>query len=310
MQSNQSAIIDPTAAIMQQAPTNNAIAAISQSAAATETLASIWVAKQFPRNVDQIAREMRQTCSRPSLAEVSTYAFERGGSKIEGPSIRLAEALLSIWSNAEAGWTELSRTTDPKTGITTSQCIAWCFDKQTNVRRQIAFTVPHTRDKNANKNGQKQMTRQPLTSERDIYEMCANVASRRVRACILQVLPGWLVDEALAICRQTLQQDSTPTGPDKLHNLVSAFQTFRVTQAQIESYLKKPINQATNEDIYTLRKIYTTLRDGAADPVDYFSEPPKSSRPVDPIAPITDDIPEFEPPIHQPVRRTIPTTLL
>lgn len=121
-----------------------------------------------------------------------------------GPSIRLAEALIGAWGNAEAGWKEVARHWDPKgadgNGCNVSECLAYCFDKETNVRREIAFSVPHTRDKNeTDSKGKKtgKMLRVALDNERDVYELCANMASRRIRACILQVLPGWLTDEAL-----------------------------------------------------------------------------------------------------------------
>ena len=294
---NQAAPLVPT-----PTPSNgNAIAAIASNAAATEALASIWIAKQFPRDYASVTSKMRQACSRPALAQVSTYSFKRGGSAVEGPSIRLAEALLSAWGNAEAGWKELSRSYDPKQDCTVSQCIAWCYDKEENLRREIAFTVPHTRDKNENRGGQKVMRRIPLESERDIYELCANMASRRIRACILEVLPGWLTDEAMATCRQTLASDNTPLS-DRQQNMLAAFQELGVNKSQIENMLGKSLQETTNADIINLGKIYNAIKDGAALVRDYFdiSKPRQVDiKPVDPSAPINDQIPGF-PPVQQP----------
>ena len=60
---------------------------------AQEVQGAIFMAKQFPR--DQMDARLRITkmCERKSLAAVSQYTFPRGGQKVNGPSIRLAEAI-------------------------------------------------------------------------------------------------------------------------------------------------------------------------------------------------------------------------
>ena len=132
---------------------------MTSNAAVTSVLASIWIAKQFPRDLAEVTARMNQACSRLTLAQSATYAFPRGGTTVEGPSIRLAEALIGAWGNAEAGWKELGRHWDPKgadgKGCMVSECVAFCFDKETNVRREISFTVNHTRDKNEYEGGKK-----------------------------------------------------------------------------------------------------------------------------------------------------------
>ena len=186
---------------VQASAGSGALAAMTSNAAVTSVLASIWIAKQFPRNLAEVTLRMKQACDQPKLAQSATYSYPRGNTTVTGPSIRLAEALIGAWGNAEAGWKEVARHWDPKgadgSGCNVSECLAYCFDKETNVRREIAFSVPHTRDKNEYEGGRKVMKRVALDSERDIYELCANMASRRIRACILQVLPGWLTDEAM-----------------------------------------------------------------------------------------------------------------
>ena len=41
------------------------------------------------------------------------------------------------------------------------------------------------------------------TEDRDIYELEANMSARRIRACILQMIPGDVTDAAVAACRMT-----------------------------------------------------------------------------------------------------------
>lgn len=59
---------------------------------------------------------------------------------------------------------------------------AYAWDLETNTRRTTHFEVFHIRD---TKQGPK-----ILTEERDIYETIANQASRRMRGCILQLIPA------------------------------------------------------------------------------------------------------------------------
>ena len=102
---------------------------MTSNAAVTSVLASIWIAKQFPRDLVEVTARMNQACSRLTLAQSATYALPRGGTTVEGPSIRLAEALIGAWGNAEAGWKEVARHWDPKgadgSGCNVSECLAY-----------------------------------------------------------------------------------------------------------------------------------------------------------------------------------------
>ncbi len=116
----------------------NALAAITTSAEVTEILASIHIAKCFPRNIAEVGNIVKANCERYSFAQAATYAYPRGGQTVTGPSIRLAEMLLAVWGNAEAGWREVGRHWDKDAlegeGCMVSECLAFCFDKQTNTK--------------------------------------------------------------------------------------------------------------------------------------------------------------------------------
>lgn len=76
---------------------------------------------------------------RPQLAETAIYAYARGGTNIQGPSIRLAEAIAQQWGNMQFGIRELSN----QGGKSEVQAFAW--DVETNTRREVTFSVPHIR---------------------------------------------------------------------------------------------------------------------------------------------------------------------
>lgn len=242
-----------------------ALASIAGNAEVMGELASIYIAKSFPRDLTEVTRKMRSACSRKALAEAATYSYPRGGQTVTGPSIRLAEALASAYGNIEAGWRELGRHRDRESGFTVSECEAFCFDKESNIRRKIQFTVPHVREKRKGD--------EALTSERDIYELCANMASRRIRACVLQVLPGFLVDEALALCDETLRKaDGGKPMADRVRDMAAKFAELGVTKEMLEAKLEHGLETCIQAELLSLGRTYNALRDGQVRVTDVFPE--------------------------------------
>lgn len=254
--------INPLAMMAQG---GNALAAVTSNEKVVETLASIFIAKNFPRNLAQVTANMTAATSRVSLAQKAVYTYPRGGTSVEGPSVHLADALLGAWGNAESGWTEVNRHKDPKKGCMVSECVAYAFDKETNNKHNIAFSVPHWRD--TKKGGY------PLTDERDIYELCANMAARRRRAAILRVLPAWLVEEALENCNNTLRTaDGNVPMADRIRRMEAKFAAIGITKAQLEAKLGHKLEATTINELVTLGKHFNAIEGGHAR-VDELFEP-------------------------------------
>ena len=51
------------------------------------------IAKKFPRDEVESYNRILRSCQRKSLAESAMYEYPRGGTKVTGPSIRLAETM-------------------------------------------------------------------------------------------------------------------------------------------------------------------------------------------------------------------------
>lgn len=223
---------------------------------------AIVMAKKFPRDQLKAERRILDACKRKGLAETSQYSFSRGGQTVDGPSIRLAEVLAQNWGNLEYGITEIDRAG----GVSTME--AFCWDLETNVRKTQQFQVSHVRD---TKKGRKQ-----LTDERDVYEMTANQGSRRVRGCILAIIPGDVVDAAVAQCEATLKAaaGSKPL-KDRIAEMVKMFEGFGVSQELIEKRISHPltVDRVTETEMAQLRKIYVAIQDKVASAGDYFAIP-------------------------------------
>ena len=218
--------------------------------------AQMIIAQTCPRNIAVVQQKIDTACSRLQLAAYASYSYQRGGTDINGPSIRLAEALLNAYGNSKAGF-EITAQTEKESTVR-----AYAFDMETNTLMERTFVVPHRRDTKA---GSK-----TLTDARDIYEAVANQAARRVRACILAIIPADLQEYAVQKCNETVARNVKIT-PDTLDNLLAAFSTFGVSKAQIEAFIQRHLEAITVTQYLRLRSMYTALKDGLAKPEEMFA---------------------------------------
>lgn len=237
---------------------------IEQQRAVSEVQGAIVLAKRFPRNQIEAMDRISVTCQRPGLAEQALYSYARGGTEITGPSIRLAEAIAQNWQNLQFGIRELEQ----RNGESTVE--AFCWDVETNVRQVKAFQVKHER--HTKKGNYK------LEDPRDIYEAVANQGARRLRACILGIIPGDVIDAAVGQCEQTLKSKAD-TSPDALKKLVDVFAGMKVTKEQIEKRIQRRLDTITPAQLIQLRKIYNSLKDGMSAPADWFEATTADAKP-------------------------------
>ncbi|MEH7078476.1 hypothetical protein V7101_07575 [Bacillus velezensis] len=225
---------------------------------AQEVQAAMIIAKKFPRDVFAAFDRIKKACERRLLAENAVYEYPRGGTKVSGPSIRLAEALAQNWGNIDYGIMELEQ----KAGESSVMAYAW--DLETNTRQTKIFTVKHERKAKG--------TVTKLNDARDIYEMVANQGARRLRSCILGVIPGDIVDAAVDMCQKTLINGHKEPLEDRLRNALSTFKKeFGITKEMIEEYIGSNVDAFTEQDFLKIGRIYTSLRDGMAKKEDYFN---------------------------------------
>jgi len=229
-----------------------------------EVQAAVIMAKKFPRDEYAAYDRIMQSCERVSLAESALYEYPKGGQKVSGPSIRLAEAIAQAWGNIDFGVVELEQ----RTGMSSMMAYAW--DLETNTRQTKIFTVKHERKARGQINA--------LDDPRDIYEMTANQGARRVRSCILAVIPGDVVDAAVEKCKQTLKNGYKEPLEDRIRKMITAFrEEFQVSKEMIEKLIGCAVEAFTDNDFVRLRSVYKSLRDNMAKREDYFDVPkPKS----------------------------------
>lgn len=87
----------------------SAMATVEEARAVQEVRAALVIAKRFPRDEVEARGRILEACKRPGLAERAMYSYPRGGTRVTGPSIRLAETLARFWGNLSYGIREIER---------------------------------------------------------------------------------------------------------------------------------------------------------------------------------------------------------
>lgn len=238
---------------------NQGTVAVESSRAIAEAQGKLIIAKKFLRDETVAYTKAIQSCQRPKMAQTAFYSYPRGGTTVSGASIRFAEELARCWGNIDYGIKELSR----DDGKSEMQAYAW--DMETNTISVQNFTNPHYREVNGKM--------KKLTSDRDIYEINANMASRRLRARILAVLPNWFVEDCINECKKTLAgQNDTPL-IDRVRNMLVQFEKLSVTREMLEKRLGHLIEATTSEEFVELVGIYNGIKDKQSVVADWFEQP-------------------------------------
>lgn len=235
--------------------------AVEQSRAVAEVLAAVQVAQSCPRDEHRANDEMRRACASSALADRAFYRVPRGGSTVTGPSVHLARELARSWGNMDFGIGELRRDDVAQE----SEMRAWAWDQETNSRSSSTFIVKHQRMAGGRA--------QPLSDLNEIQLNNANVGARRLREAIFAVLPVWYVEEAQALCNQTLNDGKGEPIETRRAKAVERFAELGVTLDQIEGKLLRPLAQWDGRDLGHLTTVWSSLNRGEIDVTDEF--PPR-----------------------------------
>ena len=207
------------------------------------------MAAQRPRDEGRAAALVLQDCEAQGLADEASYLYPRGNTLVQGPSIRLMEAVARRWGNLQWGTIELSRTP------TSATVRAYARDLETNNLAHRDFEVPLIRFT--------QKGSSALTDPRDIYEAIQSQASRRVRACLQQLIPGDIVAQAMNACELRL---AASLGDLNLARgkMVAAFEAIGVSESMLVARLGCPVKDAKPADITRMRRLRNAIQQNEA----------------------------------------------
>ena len=243
-------------------------AAIAAAESAKARIQSAYiVALQKPRNYDNARLKILAACKRPDFAEKCSYTKPVGNGTITGPSIRFAELALREWGN-----------------ITYSNQVV--FDDE-NVRR-ISVTVTDL-ESNATFSKEIQITKtverrsnkgREVLSERlnsygdtvylvratedEVATREAALISKALRNEGLRLIPQEIIEEGMAVARQTVQSRDRKDPDAARKQLTDAFFAYGVKPMELETYLGHSLDQCQPDELQELRSIYAAIRDGEA----------------------------------------------
>lgn len=253
-------IESPYAGQQSNLPAESAGARQMQARESAQIMAMVAMAHRFPRDVIVATDKILNAFTRITLAEKASYQYAKGGTDVSGPSIRAAEAMAQMWGNISMGFSEVSREIG-QDGVPYSWVEAFAWDMEVGNYQPLKFIVRHWRDTKSG--GYK------LKDERDIYELCANQAQRRKRACILALIPGDVVEAAMKQADLTLRTKAD-TSPEAMGRMVEAFSEFGVTKEQIEKRIQRRLDSIQPAQVVMLKRVYASLRDDMSVPGDWF----------------------------------------
>lgn len=226
------------------------------------------VAMKNPRDWDQVRFKLLKECSRPGFAEVARYSKPVGGSKIEGPSIRFAEAALRCMTNISPSsvviWDDEDKriirvsVTDIESNLTYEQDVViaktvernrlqdgqQALSSRTNSRNQIVYTVRATED--------------------DLLNKQAAQVSKALRTQALRLLPGDILEECMDTVLET-QEKRDKADPDAAKKkILDAFAKIGVTPKQLGEYLGHDTAQIVEAELKDLRAVFAAIQQGEA----------------------------------------------
>jgi hypothetical protein len=230
------------------ASVNAGAVSVEQERAVAEAQGQLVLAKKFPRDNSASYAELMESCKMPAFAAVAFYSVPRGGGKVTGPSIRLAEEIARCYGNFSYGHRELSRSA----GKSEVEVYAWDMEKNNRRIRQI--TVEHVID---TRDGPKKMR-----DSKEIDDKISNVASKQVRGLMLALMPKWMVESAIEECRKTLAGNNDEPISVRVRKMTQAFARFGVTTEHLERHLGHKLDDVLADELVDLMGVFNSLKEG------------------------------------------------
>lgn len=249
-----------SSAIERRAETSST--ALAEQAKA-QVQARYIMALQRPRDIMQARQRLLADCKRPLFADAAIY-HKPVGEGLEGPSIRMAEAaaraLTNILTSATAIYDDAQKrivhvsATDLEANIT--------YDMDVMIAKTVERArVPQGRKcigSRINSNGKTTYTIEAIDEE--ILDKEKAHISKAMRTCLLRLVPGDLLDEAIALCYQTLEKKDAEDPDAAVKRMCDAFVEIGVTVEMLASYLGHETSKTTTAEMRRLRGILNAIK--------------------------------------------------
>lgn len=233
---------DGTEIIESSMSNSSALEALNRS----EIDIQIATAHRFPRNIKKCVDEAMSMATRtPETAERMLYSLPRGGKRIEGPSVRLAEIVGSSWGNLRYG----ARVVSVDDKFVTAQ--GACHDLEKNVAANV-----DVRRRITDKNGKRYND--------DMIVVTSNAAcSIALRQAIFKVVPFSLVEQVFEAAKAVAIGDASSLA-DRRQKAVDYFVSkVGIPLDRVLAVLNRlSVEQITLDDLGVLTGLKSAIKEG------------------------------------------------
>lgn len=234
-----------------------ALAALNRS----EIDMQISTAKQYPRSLTNVHRQAMELATLDEeTAATMFYVLPRGGKKLEGPSVRLAEVIGSCWGNLRYASRVVAIDPPKRKGepqFVTAQ--GMCHDLEKNVA--IAW---ETKRRITNKDG--------IRFNDDMIQVTGNAAAAiALREAIFKVVPRALIKPIYEAAKQTAI-GKAESMEAKRQKALGHFSKMGVDEARVLAVLGvKGVDDIGIDELVILRGLATAIKDGETTVDDAFT---------------------------------------
>lgn len=233
--------------------------------AEAEVRACYIMADRRPRSWATVRIKLLDECRRPTFARSARYRKPVGGTSIEGPSIRFAEACLRLAGNAAC-------VANPVFEDRTKRVLAVSvIDYETNARWGTTVTINKVVERK-NPSGRVIVTQRTNTSGGTVFVVEATddellnlqnaLISKAARNHILRLVPGDIIEEAQAVCVEVMQSDDQKDPKAARKRAFDGWAGLGVMPNDLERYYGVGPDGLTNQMLVDSLPLYNAIKDG------------------------------------------------
>lgn len=218
----------------------------------------ISTAKQYPRNLPDILNKIATYATMDTeTAESCFYAISRGGSLIEGVSVRMAEIIASAWGNLRAQTRIIGN--DGRT--ITAQGV--CHDLETNFAVSVEVKRRIT-------------DKQGRTFSDDMQVVTGNAASAiAFRNAVLKVVPKAVTKRVVEDVKRVAMGKAIDLETGRA-NALANFRKAGVTEQAVFDYLEiSKKEEIDKEKLFHLKALWSAIKEGTTSVEEEFIKPMK-----------------------------------
>jgi len=223
------------------------------------------MAMKNPRNEDQAAMKIVNTCKNVLFAEKAIYKKPVGGGKsIEGASIRFAEEMARNWKNF---YINSSVVYEDETKRIVRVMV---LDLEANLDYDKTITIEKTVErKNARGrdvvgerlNSYNERVFIVKATDDELINKESALASKAIRNGILRCIPEHIIEQAMKEARRTMKEGVSRDPSGAKRQVMSNLANLNILPEDIEKYLDHSLDQVSEDEIADLKMIFLSIKD-------------------------------------------------